>query len=34
MTLEMNFTYEKVEKNELWIVCYGSQGLRTYNWQQ
>lgn len=34
MTLEMNFTFEQVRVNEMWIVCFGSQGLRVYNWQQ
>lgn len=34
LNLEMNFTFEQVRVNDLWIVCFGSQGLRTYNWQQ
>jgi hypothetical protein len=34
LNLEMNFTFEQVKVNDLWIVCFGTQGLRVYNWQQ
>jgi len=32
--LEMNFSFENIEVNEIWIVCFGLSGLRVYNWQQ
>jgi len=34
MNLEMNFSFEHVQLNDMWIVCYGQQGLRVYNWLQ
>ena len=34
MSLEMNFSFEQVKVNDMWIVCFGLQGLRIYNWLQ
>jgi hypothetical protein len=33
-TLEMNFSFEKVKLNDMWIVCYGQKGIKVYNWLQ
>ena len=34
MSLEMNFSFEQVKLNDMWIVCFGRQGIRIYNWLQ
>jgi hypothetical protein len=33
LELEINFEYSQVEANDIWIACYGTKGLRIYNWQ-
>jgi hypothetical protein len=33
LELEINFYYNHVEVNDIWIACFGTKGLRIYNWQ-